>query len=152
MGLFTLILVTELNAQETVLSSGGNAQGVGGTVSYSVGQVAYVSHSSASGVLSEGVQQPFVVSVITEVVKNSIYLNAVAYPNPALEELHLEIGDNEYNQLEYLLYDLEGKLLAKEFVTNGSASINMVNYHMGMYILKVHADKTLIKEFKISKK
>lgn len=46
-------------AQSTPLSSGGNAVGAGGTVSYSLGEVAYEAINSAGGILIEGVQQPY---------------------------------------------------------------------------------------------
>ncbi|WP_170982959.1 T9SS type A sorting domain-containing protein [Dyadobacter frigoris] len=46
-------------AQQGGVSSGGNVAGSGGSVSYSVGQVFYISTSAASGTVNQGVQQPF---------------------------------------------------------------------------------------------
>jgi hypothetical protein len=46
-------------SQESLSTSGGEANGTGGTVSYSIGQVFYSTYSGSNGTLSEGVQQPF---------------------------------------------------------------------------------------------
>lgn len=46
-------------AQRGNVSSGGNATGSGGSVSYSVGQVFFSSNSGASGSINQGVQQSF---------------------------------------------------------------------------------------------
>ena len=54
---FTFSLSTSL-AQEIIPASGGNAEGVGGSVSYSVGQVFYSIHAADVGSVAEGVQQP----------------------------------------------------------------------------------------------
>lgn len=46
-------------AQQSVNTTGGNASGSGGSVSYTVGQVVYTYHSSVSGQMNQGVQQVF---------------------------------------------------------------------------------------------
>ena len=46
-------------AQGTPVSAGGDARGSGGTVSYSVGEVAYTSKKSLGGVVIEGIQQGY---------------------------------------------------------------------------------------------
>ena len=46
-------------SQETLSTSGGNASGLGGSSSFTVGQVFYTSNSSIAGFVSQGVQQAF---------------------------------------------------------------------------------------------
>ena len=55
---FTLALGSSY-AQQSVNTTGGNASGSGGSVSYSLGQVVYTYHSSPSGQMNQGVQQVF---------------------------------------------------------------------------------------------
>ena len=50
-----LLSIGALQAQEAVLSAGGNATGNGGSVSYSIGQVAYTA-SGTNGTVTQGVQ------------------------------------------------------------------------------------------------
>jgi len=44
----------DLQAQEAVSASSGNAAGSGGTVSYTIGQVAYTTNTGASGSITLG--------------------------------------------------------------------------------------------------
>lgn len=48
-----------LQAQQTVPATGGVATGSGGTVSYTVGQVADTTQTGSGGTVTQGVQQPF---------------------------------------------------------------------------------------------
>jgi hypothetical protein len=59
--------LTGLQAQEVIPAVGGNASGSGGSVSYSVGQVAYQTHTGTNGSVVEGVQQPYEISVLTAI-------------------------------------------------------------------------------------
>ncbi len=52
-------------AQEVIPASGGNATGSGGSVSYSAGQVFYLTHEGTTGSVNEGAQQPYEISAIT---------------------------------------------------------------------------------------
>lgn len=56
-----MIMPLLLYGQQAVLGGGGEATGSGGTVSYSIGQIAYTS-KGAGGTVSEGVQQAFEVT------------------------------------------------------------------------------------------
>ncbi len=51
--------VYSISAQEVISASGGNATGSGGSVSYSVGQLFFMTHTGADGSVAEGVQQPY---------------------------------------------------------------------------------------------
>ncbi|MCK4748161.1 MAG: hypothetical protein KAT15_14025, partial [Bacteroidales bacterium] len=56
-----------LNAQEAIPATGGEANGSGGTVSYTVGQLLYHTQSANSGTVAQGVQQPFEILELTGV-------------------------------------------------------------------------------------
>jgi hypothetical protein len=47
------------NAQESILASGGNCAGSGGSASYSIGQIGYSNSSNNFGSVNDGVQQPY---------------------------------------------------------------------------------------------
>jgi hypothetical protein len=51
-----------INAQETISPGGGNATGSGGSVSYTIGQVAYGAFSGTTGSVIQGIQQPYDIS------------------------------------------------------------------------------------------
>ena len=76
-------------AQEAIPTAGGEATGSGGTVSYTVGQVNYQTASGTNGSISEGVQQPFEISVTSTNDISGVSLNVKAYPNPTQGEVWL---------------------------------------------------------------
>jgi hypothetical protein len=45
-------------AQQTIPAAGGNSTGVGGTTSYTVGQVVYSTYASSNGSEAQGIQHP----------------------------------------------------------------------------------------------
>jgi len=141
-----------VSAQESVNATGGDALGDGGSVSYSVGQVVYQTYTGANGSVSEGVQQPFEISVVTglEEVKG-IRLSVSAYPNPTADYLTLSIDEFEISNLSYQLYDINGKLLQNEKIISNQTSIVMSNLVNATYFVKVIQEKKEIKTFKIIK-
>ena len=144
--------LTGLQAQESVNATGGDASGSGGSVSYSVGQVAYQTHTRTSGSVAQGVQQPFEISVVTGIEEaKGINLSVSAYPNPTTDYLTLSISGFEISNLTYQLYDISGKLLQSEKITGNQTNIVMSNLVPANYFVKVIAGNQLIKEFKIIK-
>jgi hypothetical protein len=51
---YLLGLGTALRAQEALSVTGGNASGSGGSVSYTIGQVAYQTHNGTNGSVAVG--------------------------------------------------------------------------------------------------
>jgi hypothetical protein len=54
-----MLSVGSIYGQESSNTAGWNAAGSGGTVAYSIGQVAYTYESGANGNSNHGVQQPY---------------------------------------------------------------------------------------------
>ena len=150
--LFLGLGLTGLQAQTSVNATGGNASGSGGSASYSVGQLAYTTNTGTNGSVSEGVQQPFEISVVTGIEEaKGINLSVTAYPNPTTDYLTLSISEFEISNLTYQLYDISGKLLQSEKITGNQTNIVMSNLVPANYFVKVIAGNQLIKEFKIIK-
>lgn len=145
--------LTGIQAQESINAIGGNASGTGGSVSYSVGQVAYQTHTGANGSVAEGVQQPYEISVVTGIEEaKGINLSVTAYPNPTTDYLTLRIDEFDISNLSYQLYDMNGKLLQNEKITNNQTSIVMSNLVPATYLVNVTQSNKAIKTFKIIKK
>lgn len=153
--LVLLISATALSgiwAQDAVLTSGGDAAASQGSVSFSVGQVAYTSQSSQSGVVNAGVQQPVkVIMVGNEEPLSDVTLGI--YPNPTMDNLILELS-GEYPEVglySFSLFDLCGKPLLKERLLSNSVMVPLDAYANGMYLLKVSHNNDVIKTFKVIK-
>lgn len=149
--LFTLAL-TGLYAQETITAAGGNASGSGGSASYTAGQVVYNTFTGSSGSVAEGVQQPYEISTITS-IKDSEWINLFmkVYPNPAHEFLTLQVDESDISNLYFQLFDINGRLLRNERITNRLTSIYMSDLAPATYILKIVEGNSEIKSFKIIK-
>lgn len=152
--IFLLLGLGNLNAQKTVLASGGEASGNGGTTSYSIGQVAYVAYTGTSGSVVQGVQQVYEISITTGIDGPAIDLKISANPNPVTNFLTLTISnDLEPSTLDYLLYDVQGKLIRRSRLTGKITTITMENLQTALYFLKVtDSNNKEIKGFKIIKR
>ncbi len=141
-----------LQAQESVNTIGGNASGSEGSVSYSVGQVVYQTHTGTNGSTAQGVQQPFEISAITGVEEaKGINLMVSAYPNPTADYITLKIEGFEISDLSFQLYEINGKHLEIKKIEGEETSIIMNNLAPGTYFLKVIHEHKEIKAFKIIK-
>ena len=142
--------LTKLNAQEAVTASGGNASGSGGSINYTVGQVVYTSNKSSSGSISQGVQQPYEISIVSE-IEDLQGITLTAFPNPTTNNLTLKIDNKEEKQFVASLFDINGKLLLKQVVSNIETTVPMEQFSVSTYFLKVFDGKKEIKTFKIIK-
>ena len=140
-------------AQNTIPASGGNASGGGGTVSYSIGQVVYITNTSiTSGSVAQGVQQPFEISVITGLEEaKDISLDFSVFPNPATDFIRLKIENYKIENLKYQLYDINGNLLQNNKVEGNETNISMQSFFPATYFLKVIQGNKVIETFKIIK-
>lgn len=126
--------------------------GSGGSASYSVGQVAYQTHTGTNGSVAQGVQQAYEIKDVTAIEEaKGINLSISAYPNPANDYLTLSITEFELSNLSYQLYDINGKLLQSEKIMGNPTSIVMSNLVPATYFLKVIQGNREVKTFQIIK-
>ena len=121
--IFLLLGLGVLYAQETVPVTGGDATGSGGSSSYTVGQLAYITSTGTNESVSQGVQQPYETYVVTGIQETSINLELSVYPNPTANYLTLKTKSNE--NLSFHLYDMQGKLLESKKLTSNTNIIKM---------------------------
>ena len=144
--------LTILQAQETTPASGGNSTGTGGSASYSVGQVAYTTLSSATGTITQGVQQPYEIFEVTG-LKEALGINLAfsVYPNPTAGSLKLKIENYDIKNLKYQIYDINGILFQSDKVVEIETLVSMEKFVPGVYFMKVTDNNKEVKTFKIIK-
>jgi hypothetical protein len=155
--MFTLVMagfsLTGLFAQEAIPAVGGDASGAGGSVSYTVGQTLYETHSGSTGSVAQGVQQPFEILELPGVGSPmGISLHCVVFPNPVTEFVLLRIADQSLEGLSYQLYNLQGKMLERREITGDITEIPMSSLGAATYLIKVTRKNEELKAFKIIKK
>lgn len=138
--------------QQAVSATGGKDTGTGGTASYTSGQANYTSLVSSSGKVTEGVQQPFEIHILTKLdPAPEISLECEAFPNPATDYLILKIHREEIENMRYQLIDLNGKILEEAFIGDAETTISLKHYKPTNYLLKVLNNSTEVMTFKITK-
>jgi len=148
----SLLCLANLQAQEAIPASGGEASGSGGSSSYTIGQVSYITSSGSNGSVAEGVQQPYEISVVTGIKSaQNITLNLSAYPNPTTNFVILDIDNQTNAELSYQLIDLTGKNLKNEPISSTKTQIDMSQLLPAVYFLRITNQNQEIKLFRIIK-
>lgn len=143
-----------LDAQEALLSSGGDATGAGGAAAYSVGQIAYSHYNADLGQVTQGVQQSYLVIMVGSSgplpdISVSMYPNPVKAGTTILwEDSSIGIGTGTFS---FTLCDIYGKLLAREKITGQLTNVSFEDFPEGVYVLQVFNTNILIKTFKVIK-
>ncbi|MCL2289982.1 MAG: T9SS type A sorting domain-containing protein [Bacteroidetes bacterium] len=150
----TFCFVVPVFAQQSITTSGGNATGVGGSASYSVGQLDYQNYSGGNGSIAEGVQQPYEISEVGITDYEGIAIDCQVYPNPTNDVIQLRITNYELRggaDLQLAIFDLNGKQLLQQEIAGEHTEISMSHLPTGTYLLHILADKKPAKAFKIIK-
>jgi hypothetical protein len=137
-------------SQSGTIASGGNASNESGSVSYSVGQVFYLSHESTEGIIHEGLQQPYEIFSV-DIQDVTTEFEITLYPNPANTHLTIKTLDFQPNKLSYQLYSLNGQLIDMKEIINEETFLDVDQLNPSSYIIQVLKDNKIIKSFKLIK-
>lgn len=140
-------------SQEDFVAVGGDGSAASGSVSYSVGQVAYDHDASGlNGSVNEGVQQPDL-TISTASINEAMADKAkvLLYPNPTTSYVNLQLEVDQMDASFCELYDVNGKCILKQMITSELSVISLVDLSPSTYFLKVYNQSTEIKSFKIIK-
>ena len=149
---FCLLFTVEFTfAQAALTASGGEAVGDGGTLSYTIGQVDYIQASGSGGTASQGVQQPFTITVLGNEDYPGIELKAVVFPNPTTNYINLIITNVVAEDLSYQLFDMNRRIISSHKITNQETIIPMERLASTTYLLYVLDQNSQLKVFKIIK-
>jgi hypothetical protein len=152
--LFLMMVFTSFHcySQQDFVAAGHDASGSNGSVSYSIGQVAYVSETVTSGNINQGVQQPIEIFELTNSEFDSTSFNAILYPNPASTEVILSINSlNLDSTIEYQLTDITGKLIKSGRINTTETRIDVVGFPQACYFVNILDSNKILKSFKLLK-
>ncbi|EAZ94971.1 hypothetical protein FBBAL38_11519 [Flavobacteria bacterium BAL38] len=139
-------------SQEILTAAGGNASGVAGSSSFSVGQVVYIYNTGTTGSVAEGVQHAFEIVTLSNPELTTLTLSAMLYPNPTTDLIVLSLRNSALSGLSYTLFHITGKAIANGKITAADTQIELGNLPSATYILKVNQNNKELKTFKIIKK
>ena len=140
-----------LFAQKTVTSSGDDATGSGGSSSYTIGQIDYTTYSGGSGSTALGVQHAYELFALSSSDLAASNLKLIAFPNPTVDGITLQIDNLENQKLTFVLFDMNGTLLQSNQIIEKTTTIKTQQLKSSTYILTVLENNTVIKKFKLIK-
>jgi hypothetical protein len=146
-----ILLSGSLLAQSNTLSSGGNATGTNGSVSYSIGQIDYISASGSNGNLNQGVQQPFEFYQTSGLEEYTSLLELTIGPNPTSDVLYLNLKDQTNQEFFFKLIDDHGKIMISSTKLETKNELSLKELPSAMYQLVITSGEQEIKTYKIIK-
>ena len=143
-----LTTVSQLNAQSSMVATGGELTGAGGAASVSVGQVHYQSVISSSGASLGGVQQAFEMFEIKS-WKDVPYwnepnepglpilVNIILFPNPTPRAITVRVTDYQNEVLKYRILDMVGREMTHGTITQSEVTIDVEEFPAATYFMEV---------------
>jgi hypothetical protein len=132
--------------------TGGDLSSDEGSVSYSIGQIYYLSYYGTKNYITEGIQQPDIISITPIDKEEGKGFRVAAYPNPTTNSLTIETSNSINGSLSYQLTDLHGRLLKKARVGKSRANVDVSGLPTAIYLLKISDNGKFIKTIKIIKR
>lgn len=136
----TIGAIVNAQNQEVISSAGGYDTTNNVKVSWTVGEVVTETATDGNNTLTQGFHQTnlTVTQVEEELIKNENYSLNI-YPNPAVNNVTIEITADNFETLQYELNDNNGKLLLKSNFKTKLENIDFTNYQPSIYYLRVYS-------------
>lgn len=150
--IIALLAAFPLAAQQHTVASGGEASGIGGTVSFTVGQIETTTASDASASVAEGVQQPYEISLSTGLEESSADFSVQVYPNPSSNEIMVCTDRQDRSGLRCRLVDMNGKLLGEQQMLASPVIFPVQALASGTYRITVYDQNKILTAFTVIKK
>lgn len=151
-GVFSLFFQLGYTQNSVLLSSGSDIQNSTGSVSQSIGQLFYHESIISTNSLTEGIQQPFEIQIVSSIHENSEFdIKATVFPNPTQEQLTLSIEKEVAVDFSFQLFDINGKIIQQSNILKKETHIDMSGLSQSIYFLRLFNQNQEIKTFKIIK-
>jgi len=137
-------------AQQVISPNGNYFSNNSGSVTYTIGEPVVETYSSANQIITQGFNQYFLlVTAVDESAETDFEITA--YPNPTSENLTLRVNRENRSDLQYLLFDLNGKLIKSGDIIEAETIIEFEELIAGDYLLRIVHVNLELKTFKIAK-
>lgn len=141
------------NLHHSINATGGEIAGKEISVSYSIGQVNYLSYEGDSSHVTEGVQQPLIISIRSIIPeKEEESFTMAAYPNPVTNYFIIEASAYTNRSLKYHLTDLNGNFIKEGRIEDPGATVDISGLAVAVYVINITDNNRHIKTFRIIKK
>ncbi len=142
---------TKLIAQEASVSAGGVDVVPEGSISYSIGLTFYTAEETEDGTLNQGVQH-VQQETITQVEQLVLPLAVVhVFPNPVVAEVQLNVNISDFNDVNFTVIDVQGKVLQQQSVYASQTTFSLAEYPSGIYFLMLRIPNQEVQKIELVK-
>ena len=146
-----LLCALHVQGQQQVVSSAGNFHAnTSGSVSWTLGELAVETLTTAGNILTQGFQQ----SRLTVTGIGDIPLldfEILVFPNPASDHLIISTDKEQHENLYYQLYDLSGKIVLQDRIRETETTIPVNHLKSAVYLLRIIEGNRQVRSFKVVK-
>lgn len=136
------------NGQSSTVSGGGSLKSSGGSITYSLGVTNYIETKNSSLSISQGMQSPFEIFLVSKVNTRDNYL---VYPNPTNDVSFIIEKNFDGESISYEVVDINGRVIEKNISKSNKTKISLEKYQSGFYFLQILKRGKKITTFKIIK-
>jgi hypothetical protein len=150
-GLFFVVacwLVLLVHGQSAVLSAGGDALGIGGSVSFSLGQLADDHPAATTGNVQEGVQQPYV-DGSTLISERPGTTDVSVSPTVTADQVTVQLPNMMGHRWSVTVFDVHGRLVVQRSVKDARTDLSLAHLASGVYHLLIQHDMRAVRTFTI---
>ncbi len=140
--IFCLISFHHAFSQNSIVSNGGEASGLGGTASYTFGQVFDFTTLNSNFSIQEGVQQTYKVN--TDGLLEMTAELFTIYPIPTTDVITIELKSND-SEFDYYIISTDGSLSEKGTIYTHLSTINLSELKIGEYQFVCKSDKSFFR-------
>ncbi|MFT6922238.1 MAG: hypothetical protein ACJA1C_001240 [Crocinitomicaceae bacterium] len=138
-------------SQTATLPTGGEANGAGGTSSYSIGQVAYTTISGSVGSSAQGVQHSYEISDVSVFTMGENLLELSVYPNPTADFIIIQLEEISNEALSFQLVNSRGQIVQNGSLFKETTQITLAEYQSAYYMLHIINNNQIARTFKVLK-
>jgi hypothetical protein len=138
------------NAQQVISSSGSVLKNSTGSLSFTVGELVIDTKNAGVTTITQGFHQTKLTITAMNVLREQNF-SISAFPNPTNDFVNLKIEKGEIRDVEFILFDLQGKVLSNRKIESTNTEVSFSGYNSGNYLLKVIQKGKEIQTFKIVK-
>ncbi len=136
--------------QSVTAASGGSVQGQNISVSFTLGESIIKTLEKPDVIVTQGFHQSTLkVTVIDEL--KGLPISIMAYPNPVVNEIKLEVGKELPSGATYSIFNMKGEIVSHDILEGMITKISFQSLISATYLLKVNQGTKTLKTFKIIK-
>lgn len=146
--LLLLLCTLTVSSQEVIASQGNSYSNSSVSIDFTIGEVVIASLSNTGNTLTQGFHQTNL--TVLAIDDFDINYQARVFPNPTQDLLQVEIQN--FEDLNYKMYDIQGRQLSQQKIYSINTSINTTPYAKGLYLLVIlNENNQLLKTYRIIK-